>query len=104
MPATRSRSTGRRWRNGLGKPGFELEPLADYALARIKQGERIFADETTLPTLTGIGQGQGSLFVDLCPRRPAVSGAADRPSSPTASRTVTPANTSPAIWKAIAAL
>ncbi|MER8747507.1 IS66 family transposase [Mesorhizobium sp. M1004] len=35
----------------MGKLGFELEPLADYALARIKQGERVFADETTLPTL-----------------------------------------------------
>jgi transposase len=35
----------------MGKVGFELEPLAEYALARIKQGERIFADETTLPTL-----------------------------------------------------
>ncbi|TIO29645.1 IS66 family transposase [Mesorhizobium sp.] len=29
----------------------EIEPLTDYALARIKQGERVFADETTLPTL-----------------------------------------------------
>jgi transposase len=35
----------------MGKIGFELQPLADYVLQRIKQGERIFADETTLPTL-----------------------------------------------------
>src|SRR5215470_18828141 len=35
----------------MGKIGFELQPLADYVLERIKQGERIFADETTLPTL-----------------------------------------------------
>ena len=35
----------------MGKLGFELAPLADYVLARIKQGERIFADETKLPTL-----------------------------------------------------
>ncbi|RUU97600.1 IS66 family transposase [Mesorhizobium sp. M6A.T.Cr.TU.017.01.1.1] len=35
----------------MGKVGFELGPLADYALTRIKQGERVFADETTLPTL-----------------------------------------------------
>jgi transposase len=35
----------------MGRVGFELEPLADAILARIKQGERIFADETTLPTL-----------------------------------------------------
>jgi hypothetical protein len=35
----------------MGKLGFELAPLADHVLARIKQGERIFGDETTLPTL-----------------------------------------------------
>ncbi len=35
----------------MGRLGFELAPLADYVLARIKQGERVFADETTLPTL-----------------------------------------------------
>ncbi|MDE2075387.1 MAG: IS66 family transposase [Alphaproteobacteria bacterium] len=35
----------------MGRVGFELEPLADAILARIKQGERVFADETTLPTL-----------------------------------------------------
>lgn len=35
----------------MGRIGFELPPLADAILARIKQGERIFADETTLPTL-----------------------------------------------------
>ncbi len=43
----------------MGKVGFELEPLALYALARIKQGERIFADETTLPTLApGAGKAK----------------------------------------------
>ena len=35
----------------MGRLGFELAPLADAILGRIKQGERIFADETTLPTL-----------------------------------------------------
>jgi transposase len=35
----------------MGKVGFELQPLADYVLERIKQAERIFADETRLPTL-----------------------------------------------------
>lgn len=35
----------------MGKLGFELEPLAQYVLHTIKQGERIFADETRLPTL-----------------------------------------------------
>jgi transposase len=29
----------------MGKVGFELQPLADYVLEKIKQGERIFADE-----------------------------------------------------------
>ena len=43
----------------MGKVGFELQPLADYVLERIKQGERIFADETTLPTLApGSGKTQ----------------------------------------------
>jgi transposase len=43
----------------MGKVGFELQPLADYVLTKIKQGERIFADETTLPTLApGSGKAQ----------------------------------------------
>ena len=32
----------------MGRVGFELQPLADYVLERIKQGERIFADENHL--------------------------------------------------------
>lgn len=35
----------------MGKVGFELEPLADHILQRIHTAERIFADETSLPTL-----------------------------------------------------
>jgi transposase len=35
----------------MGAVGFHLEPLAAHVLARIREGERIFADETTLPTL-----------------------------------------------------
>jgi transposase len=43
----------------MGKVGFELQPLADYVLQKIKQGERIFADETVLPTLApGTGKTQ----------------------------------------------
>jgi transposase len=43
----------------MGKVGFELQPLADFVLERIKQGERVFADETTLPTLApGSGKTQ----------------------------------------------
>ncbi|MBB4233224.1 hypothetical protein GGD56_007128 [Rhizobium mongolense] len=41
------------------QPGHENSPLrmlihmpcADYILERVREGERIFADETTLPTL-----------------------------------------------------
>lgn len=35
----------------MGRVGFHLEPLADRILALIRAGERVFADETTLPTL-----------------------------------------------------
>lgn len=35
----------------MGRVGFHLEPLADRILALIREGDRIFADETTLPTL-----------------------------------------------------
>jgi len=41
----------------MGRLGFELEILAEHVLMRIKKGERIFADETTLPTLA---PGSGS--------------------------------------------
>lgn len=43
-----SRSVMAQW---MGKVGFEVEILADHVLWNIKQGERVFADETTLPTL-----------------------------------------------------
>jgi transposase len=51
-----SRALMAQW---MGKVGFELQPLVDYVLERIKQGERVFADETTLPTLApGTGKTQ----------------------------------------------
>lgn len=43
-----SRSLMAQW---MGAVGFHFEPLAACILARIREGERIFADETTLPTL-----------------------------------------------------
>jgi transposase len=43
-----SRSLMAQW---MGHLGFELQMLAGYVLERIKAGERVFADETTLPTL-----------------------------------------------------
>ena len=36
----------------MGAVGFHFEPLAAHVLSRIRDGERIFADETTLPTLS----------------------------------------------------
>ena len=43
----------------MGRIGFHLEPLADRVLHHIRSGERIFADETTLPTLVpGAGQAK----------------------------------------------
>lgn len=35
----------------MGRLGFELDILADHLFTQVKKGERIFADETTLPTL-----------------------------------------------------
>lgn len=43
-----SRSLMAQW---MGHLGYELKILADYILEKIKAGERVFADETTLPTL-----------------------------------------------------
>lgn len=44
-----SRNTMANW---MGHVGFHLAPLADRILALIKEGERVYADETTLPTLS----------------------------------------------------
>jgi hypothetical protein len=42
-----------------GQARFRLQPLADYVLEKIKQGERIFAGETNFPTLApGTGKTQ----------------------------------------------
>lgn len=43
-----SRNLMAQW---MGHLGFELQICADYILERVKEGERVFADETTLPTL-----------------------------------------------------
>lgn len=43
-----SRNLMAQW---MGHLGFELQICADYVLERVKEGERVFADETTLPTL-----------------------------------------------------
>lgn len=45
---TISRSLMAQW---MGHLGFELQICADFILERIKEGKRIFADETSLPTL-----------------------------------------------------
>lgn len=45
----------------MGVVGFELIILSDYILEQIRHAERIFADETTLPTLApGTGKAQKS--------------------------------------------
>jgi transposase len=41
----------------MGRIGFELEPLAEAVFTQIRKADRIFADETTLPTLA---PGSGS--------------------------------------------
>jgi transposase len=41
----------------MGRLGFELEILSEHVLTQVKKAERIFADETTLPTLV---PGSGS--------------------------------------------
>ena len=38
--------------NWMGHVGFHLAPLAERILALVKEGERVYADETTLPTLS----------------------------------------------------
>lgn len=38
--------------NWMGHVGFHLDPLVERILALIKEGERVYADETTLPTLS----------------------------------------------------
>jgi transposase len=49
-----SRNTMANW---MGHVGFHLAPLADRILDMIKEGERVYADETTLPTLApGFGK------------------------------------------------
>ena len=95
-----SRSLMAQW---MGKVGFELQPLADYVLERIKQGERVFADETTLPTLApGTGKtrrpGSGRMRATTRP-----SGAAVRRWSPIASRTAAVATAWRVIWRALPA-
>lgn len=45
----------------MGVVGFELIIISDYILEQIRHAERIFADETTLPTLApGTGKAQKS--------------------------------------------
>ncbi len=45
----------------MGKVGFHLEPLAERILDLIRSGERVFVDETTLPTLApGAGRTQSA--------------------------------------------
>jgi transposase len=56
----------------LGHVGYHLEPLAERLFKLIRAGDRIFADETTLPVLTP-GRGRtrtGYLWTYLRDDRP----------------------------------
>ena len=64
-----SRNLMAQW---MGHLGFELQICADYILERVKEGERVFADETTLPTLAP-GSGKTTkawLWAYVCDDRP----------------------------------
>ncbi|MBB3644436.1 hypothetical protein FHX14_000595 [Rhizobium sp. BK619] len=50
----------------MGKLGFELNILADYILDEIKKAERIFADETTLPTCTWFRISEDGMAMGVC--------------------------------------
>ena len=73
MPATgstRPLADGAVDGQGRLRPRAPRRPVLD----EIKQGDRVFADETSLPTLApGNGQGEERLAVGLCPRRHAPS-------------------------------
>jgi len=57
----------------MGRVGFHLEPLADRILSQVRAGERVFADETTPPTLApGTGKTRTAWLTGLRPRRSAV--------------------------------
>ena len=64
-----SRNLMAQW---MGHLGFELQICADYILERVKEGERVFADETTLPTLApGSGKTmKARLWAYACDDRP----------------------------------
>jgi transposase len=56
--------------NWMGHVGFHLEPLAERLFEHIRAGERIFANETTLPVLSRPWKNQNRLFMDLSERWP----------------------------------
>ena len=58
-PRPGSSSSARRWRSGWARSASSSSPWPSTPWQRIKQGERIFADETTLPTLApGAGKAK----------------------------------------------
>ncbi len=88
----------------MGRLRFELDILSGHILTLIKKAERIFADETTLPTLVpGSGSAQDSLSLGLRPETTGPSVVLGRRWLPIALRIADLANASPAISMAIAA-
>jgi transposase len=88
----------------MGHVGFHLEPLADRLFQLVRDGDRIFADETTLPVL-GTGRGRtrtGDLWTYLKTIVPVAE--RDRRSWPTASKLAAPPDASNGILRAGGAL
>jgi hypothetical protein len=81
-----------------GQARLRTPPLADFVLAHIKQGVRVFADETTLPTLAPGSGKVKKAWLWAYARDDTSFGAPDRQWSPTGSKTAMPATASPGIW------
>jgi transposase len=87
----------------MGRIGFELEPLAEHLMRQVKQAERVFADETVLPTLApGTGKTK-TAYLWAYARTTGPSEAMVRRWSSTTSRTVEPGVASIATLRAIVA-
>ena len=87
----------------MGRLGFELEPLSEHVLLRIKQGPRVFADETSCRRWSPAPARRRKPIYG--PMRETIGplAAAIRRWSPTVSRTVAPATALCGISRAITA-
>jgi hypothetical protein len=53
----------------MGRVGFEREIMAAHVMGEILKRQRVFADETSLPTLAPGRRGEEGLALGLCARR-----------------------------------